>query len=436
MLFGGLVTQSAISVRTRPANRFRLAGFFCGENMSATLKGIRVLDLTRVLAGPWATQLLGDFGADVVKIERPGQGDDTRHWGPPWLGGEQGESAYFLSTNRNKRSVTIDFSTPDGARLIRELAEKADVLVENFKLGSLQRFGLGEASLRGLNPRLIYCSVSAFGQHGCRSSEPGYDAMIQASAGLMSITGPADAEGGEPQKVGVAIADIMTGMYAATAILAALRHRESSGQGQYIDVPLYDSQVAWLANQNMNYLVGGVIPQRRGTAHPNIVPYQVFPTRDGHLMLTVGNDEQFANCVDVLDRPGLATDERFSTNAARVQNRDDLIRTMRTAFLAKDTASWLSAFSEVGVPSGPINNIQQVFESEYAREQALVRSLRHPLDEALPTVANPIRFSDTPVEYDKAPPMLGQHTDEILGEWLGYSAKIIGDLRESGAIQA
>jgi crotonobetainyl-CoA:carnitine CoA-transferase CaiB-like acyl-CoA transferase len=260
--------------------------------------------------------------------------------------------------------------------------------------------------------------------------------MIQASGGLMSITGPADSEGGEPQKVGVAIADIMTGMYAATAILAALRHRDSCGHGQYIDVPLYDSQVAWLANQNMNYLVGGVIPERRGTAHPNIVPYQVFPTRDGHLMLTVGNDTQFAYCVEILGQAGLATDERYSTNAARVRNRDELVETMRTAFLHKDSADWLRALSEVGVPCGPINNIQQVFGSDYAREQKLVRSVDHPLDAALPTVANPIRFSDTPVQYDQAPPLLGQHTDEVLAEWLGYSAAAIAELRKSGAIEA
>jgi len=404
--------------------------------MSATLQGTRVLDLSRVLAGPWATQLLGDFGADVVKVERPGQGDDTRQWGPPWLGDEQGESAYFLSTNRNKRSITVDFSNPEGARVIHEMAKKADVLVENFKVGSLQRFGLDEASLRAVNPRLIYCSVSAFGQHGCRSSEPGYDAMIQASGGLMSITGPADSEGGEPQKVGVAIADIMTGMYAATAILAALRHRDSCGHGQYIDVPLYDSQVAWLANQNMNYLVGGIIPERRGTAHPNIVPYQVFPTRDGHLMLTVGNDAQFGHCSEVLGLAGLAADARYSTNAARVRNRDGLVETMRTAFLRKNSADWLSALSEAGVPCGPINNIEQVFGSDYAREQKLVRSVDHPLDPTLPTVANPIRFSDTPVQYDQAPPLLGQHTDEVLAEWLGYSAAAIAELRESGAIEA
>jgi crotonobetainyl-CoA:carnitine CoA-transferase CaiB-like acyl-CoA transferase len=402
--------------------------------VSAVLKGVRVLDLSRVLAGPWATQLLGDFGADIVKVERPGSGDDTRQWGPPWLGGEQGESAYFLSTNRNKRSVTIDLKNPQGVRIVREMAAKADVIVENFKPGTMQRFGLDEATLRDTNRGLIFCSISAFGQHGNRSSEPGYDAMIQASGGLMSITGAAETGGGEPQKVGVAIADIMAGMYAATAILAALRHRDQSGQGQYIDVPLYDSQVAWLANQNMNYLVGGKVPERRGTAHPNIVPYQVFPTRDGHLMLAVGNDEQFSRCVEVLELENLAADTRFSRNAARVENRDELVALLEAAFLSDDTNRWHEALSAASVPCGPINDIKQVFDSEYAREQSLVRTLSHPLDEALPTVINPIRFAATPVQYDKAPPMLGQHTDEILIEWLGYSAQAIGNLRDSGAI--
>jgi glutaryl-CoA transferase len=402
--------------------------------VSTVLKGIRVLDLSRVLAGPWATQLLGDFGADVIKVERPGSGDDTRRWGPPWLGGEEGESAYFLSTNRNKRSVTIDFKNLQGVRIVRELAGKADVIIENFKPGTMERFGLDEASLREHNQGLIFCSISAYGQVGSRSSEPGYDAMIQASGGLMSITGAADIAGGEPQKVGVAIADIMAGMYAATAILAALRHRDQSGRGQYIDVPLYDSQVAWLANQNMNYLVGGMVPERRGTSHPNIVPYQVFPTRNGHLMLAVGNDEQFARCVDVLVLKHLASDIRFSTNAARVNNRDELVAVLEAAFLTDDTEKWNMALSAAGVPCGPINDIKQVFDSDYAREQSLVRSLRHPLDDELPTVVNPVRFTETPVAYDKAPPLLGQHTDEVLHEWLGYSAQTIGDLRESGAI--
>jgi len=402
--------------------------------MSSVLNGIKVLDLSRVLAGPWATQLLGDFGADVVKVERPGRGDDTRQWGPPWLGDEQGESAYFLSTNRNKRSITVDLKDPRGAQVLRDLAAKADVIVENFKPGTMQGFGLDDASLCETHAELIYCSISTFGQQGSRSSEPGYDAMIQASAGLMSVTGGADSDGGGPQKVGVAIADIMAGMYAATAILGALRHRDQSGKGQYIDVPLYDSQVAWLANQNMNYLVGGKVPQRHGTAHPNIVPYQVFPTRDGHLMLAVGNDEQFARCTAVLALENISSDARFATNAARVENRVELVAILEVAFLTNDTDHWLEALTSAGVPCGPINDIKQVFDSEYAREQSLVRSLSHPLDEALPTVVNPIRFDSTPVRYDKAPPLLGQHTDEILNEWLGYSAQMIGDLKESGAI--
>ncbi|RZV33828.1 MAG: CoA transferase, partial [Chromatiales bacterium] len=271
--------------------------------MSAALQNIRVLDMSRILAGPWAGQLLGDYGADVVKIERPGQGDDTRQWGPPWLGSE---SAYFLSTNRNKRSVTVDMSTPRGQQLIRELASKADVLLENFRTGTLQRYKLDPTELMRDNPGLVVCSISAFGQSGSRSGQPGYDAMIQASGGLMSITGPPDGEGGGPQKVGVAIADIMAGMYATTAVLAALNARTITGKGQYIDVPLYDSQVAWLANQNMNFLVSGKVPGRMGTAHPNLVPYQAFATRDGNLMLAVGNDRQFEKCASTVGKPELS----------------------------------------------------------------------------------------------------------------------------------
>jgi crotonobetainyl-CoA:carnitine CoA-transferase CaiB-like acyl-CoA transferase len=402
--------------------------------MSTALQGVKVLDLSRVLAGPWATQLLGDMGADVVKVERPGTGDDTRQWGPPWVGGDGSDSAYFLSTNRNKRSICVDLSNPDGVQLVREMAMQADIVVENFKVGTMRRLGLDAASLLSENPRLIFCSISAFGQTSSRSSEPGYDAMAQASAGLMSITGAADADGGEPQKVGVAIADIMAGMYAATAILAALRHCDHTGRGQHIDVPLFDSQVAWLANQNMNYLIGGVVPERRGSAHPNIVPYQVFPTKDGHLMLTVGNDEQFARCVAVMDREDLASDPRFGTNAQRVENRDALVSSLCETFLNRNTDEWLADFAAAKVVCGPINNIKQVFESDYAKERELVRTVEHPLDEALATVANPISFSDTPAQYSKAPPLLGQHTDEILTEWLGYSAEAIGRIRKSGAI--
>lgn len=402
--------------------------------MHGSLKGIRVLDLSRVLAGPWATQLLGDYGADVVKVERPGSGDDTRKWGPPWLGGEAGESAYYLSTNRNKRSLTVDLSTDAGRELIRSLAAKADILVENFRVGTMARYGLSAESLQNTNPGLVYCSISAYGQDGSKAGEPGYDAMIQASAGLMSITGPAEGEGGGPQKVGVAVADIMTGMYATTAILAALRAREASGHGQVIDVPLFDTQVAWLANQNMNFLVGGVVPSRLGTAHPNIVPYQAFTTADGHLMLAVGNDRQFQRCVAALDLPELADDASFASNAARVANRSELIGILRKRFAELKTADTLTGLREVGVPCGPINSVKDVFESDYAAERGLVQRQQHPLHDELPAVSNPVSFSATPVSYDRAPPMLGQHTDEVLREWLGYSPETIDALKGDGAI--
>ncbi len=402
--------------------------------MAGPLDGVRVLDLSRILAGPWASQLLGDYGADVVKIERPLDGDDTRHFGPPYLGDGGAESAYFLSTNRNKRSVTVDLGTARGVGVIRALAARADVLIENFKVGTMARFGLDSGSLRAADPALIYCSISAYGQTGPRAREPGYDAMIQASGGLMSLTGPPDEEGGGPQKVGVAIADIMAGMYAATAILAALNARAQSGEGQVIDVPLYDSQVAWLANQNMNYLVGGIVPSRRGTAHPNIVPYQAFATADGHLMLTVGNDRQFRACVTCLGLARLADLREFASNSARVENRDGLIATLSEALRTQPTSHWLSTFADAGVPCGPINDLEAVFESDYAQEKGLVRHQPHPLSDELPTVANPVSFSATPVTYDKAPPMLGQHTDEVLREWLGYSAASIDSLRQAGAI--
>ncbi len=279
--------------------------------MSAPLATIRILDLSRILAGPWASQLLGDYGADVIKVERPGVGDDTRHWGPPWLSGSENESAYFQSTNRNKRSICLDLSSPNGQKAARALAAEADVLIENFKVGTMLSFGLGPDELLELNPRLIYCSVSAYGQTGSRANEPGYDAMIQAAAGLMSITGAAESDGGRPQKVGVAISDILTGMYATTAILAALHSRNETGQGQHIDIALYDTQVASLANQNMNYLIGGSVPTRMGTAHPNLVPYQSFATADGDLMLAVGNDRQFAQCCAALGLPEIADDDRY-----------------------------------------------------------------------------------------------------------------------------
>lgn len=399
--------------------------------MSTALENIRVLDMSRVLAGPWAGQLLGDYGADVVKIERPGQGDDTRKWGPPWLGSE---SAYFLSTNRNKRSVTVDISTERGQQLVRELAGKADVLLENFRTGTLRRYKLDPADLMHDNPGLVVCSISAFGQTGTRAQEPGYDAMIQASAGLMSITGPPDDNGGGPQKVGVAVADIMAGMYATTAVLAALNARTQTGKGQYIDVPLYDSQVAWLANQAMNYLVGGTVPGRMGTAHPNLAPYQAFATRDGNLMLAVGNDRQFRVCAAIVGRPELADDPRYADNASRIENRAGLIDALQASLLEKTTREWLDAFAAGSVPAGPINDIGDVLSNAHARERELVRRIDNGAGESVPFVSNPVDFGDTPVCYRRAPPLLGEHTDEVLQEWLGYSAEMIAVLRNEDAI--
>ena len=401
--------------------------------MSGPLKGIKILDMSRVLAGPWAGQLLGDYGADVVKIERPLVGDDTRHWGPPWLG-DDSEAAYFLAANRNKRSVTVDIATEEGAGVVRDLARDADVLLENFRVGTLQHYGLDSESLVAVNPQLIYCSITAYGQHGSRAHEPGYDVMIQASAGLMSITGAPDADGGSPQKVGVAISDIMAGMYATTAILAALKERDQTGKGQTIDVPLYDSQVAWLANQAMNFLVGGLIPERRGTAHPNLVPYQTFASSDGYITLAVGNDRQFAACADCVGKPELAKDSRFERNSDRVEHRELLVQVLSEVFSTRTTSSWLQQLSDAGVPAGPVNSVADVFTEAYAAERGLVRTLKHALDPELPTVANPVGFSRTPVCYGSAPPTLGQHTNEILKEWLSYSDDKIESLRAAGAI--
>ena len=399
--------------------------------MTTALKNIRVLDMSRILAGPWASQLLGDYGADVVKIEKPGEGDDTRQWGPPWLGQQ---SAYFLSTNRNKRSVTVDISTLQGQRVIRELAATADVLIENYKTGTLARYDLDPADIMSCNKGLIICSITAFGRSGSRASEPGYDAMIQASGGLMSITGAPDDQGGGPQKVGVAIADIMAGMYAATAVLAALNARAQTGKGQLIDVPLYDSQVAWLANQNMNYLVGGSIPGRMGTAHPNLVPYQAFASSDGSLMLAIGNNRQFADCMKCLGLASLATHENFVDNAARLKNRDELVGRIQDSLKANTTAHWLNAFSVLQIPSGPINNIGEVLTKSHARERHLVRHMENAAGDDVPTVANPVELGGTPVQYERAPPVLGEHTEEVLHEWLGYSAERIDELRNDSAI--
>jgi crotonobetainyl-CoA:carnitine CoA-transferase CaiB-like acyl-CoA transferase len=403
------------------------------------LHGIVVLDLTRVLAGPWATQLLADLGAEVIKVEKPGAGDDTRHWGPPYLADASGratqESAYFLSTNRGKRSVAIDFATSDGADLIRGLASQADVLVENFKVGALARHHLSYHDLEPANPRLVYLSISAFGQDGPAAEGAGYDAMMQGMGGLMSITGVPDGEpGAGPQKVGVAVADLMCGMYAATAILAALNERHGSGVGQYIDLSLLDTQVAWLANQNLNYLVSGVAPRRRGTAHPNIVPYQAFTTADGHLMLAVGNDAQFARFCAVAGLAELAQDPRYATNRARVSNRAELTARIAAALSAQPTAAWLRALHEAGVPAGPINDIAQVFHEPQVRHRQMRLDLPHPAAGHAPGVRNPIRYSRTPIEYDRAPPLLGADTDAVLSERLGLHPERLEALRNRGVI--
>jgi crotonobetainyl-CoA:carnitine CoA-transferase CaiB-like acyl-CoA transferase len=403
------------------------------------LRGVRVLDLSRVLAGPWASQLLGDLGADVIKVERPGAGDDTRAWGPPYLkdgaGRDTADAAYFLCANRNKRSVTIDIAHPEGQALVRRLAQQADVLLENFKQGGLKQYRLDYESLRALNPRLVYCSVTGFGQTGPYASRAGYDFLIQGMGGLMSITGRAAGDDGAgPQKVGVALTDIMTGLYATIAVQAALAERARSGRGQHIDLALLDVQVACLANQASNYLAGGVVPRRMGNAHPNIVPYQDFPTADGEMILAIGNDGQFAKFCAVADHPEWATDERFATNPQRVANRAALIPLLRQATVLRSTHEWIAALEAAGVPCGPINRLDEVFADPQVQARGLRIELPHPNAGSVPLVANPIRLSESPVEYRHAPPLLGQHTDEALGEWLGLDAAALEALRRAAVI--
>lgn len=390
--------------------------------MSA-LSGLRVLDLSRVLAGPWAGQMLADLGADVVKVERPGAGDDTRAWGPPYLrdgdGRDTSEAAYFLSANRNKRSITIDFTQPEGQQQVRELVQRADVLIENFKVGGLAAYGLDYASLQALNPRLIYCSVTGFGQQGPYAKRAGYDFMIQAMGGLMSITGKADGEeGAGPVKVGVALTDILTGLYASNAILAALSERERSGEGQYIDLALLDVQIACLGNQALNYLTTGVPPKRLGNAHPNIVPYQDFPTADGDFILTVGNDGQFRKFCEVAGHPEWSADARFATNSARVANRAELVPLIRQVTVFRTTAEWIATLEQAGVPCGPINDLAQVFADPQVQARGTRVRMAHPLAGEVDLVANPIRLSRTPVDYRRPPPLLGEHNTEVLADWL------------------
>ncbi|WP_166364551.1 CaiB/BaiF CoA transferase family protein [Pseudomonas akapageensis] len=403
------------------------------------LSHLRVLDLSRVLAGPWSGQILADLGAEVIKVERPGSGDDTRAWGPPFLkdaaGENTSEAAYYLSANRNKHSVTIDFTQPEGQRLVRELAAKSDILIENFKVGGLAAYGLDYASLKAINPKLIYCSITGFGQTGPYAKRAGYDFMIQGLGGLMSITGrPEGEEGAGPVKVGVALTDILTGLYSTVAILAALAHRDQGGGGQHIDMALLDVQVACLANQAMNYLTTGVAPRRLGNAHPNIVPYQDFPTADGDFILTVGNDKQFRKFAEVAGQPQWADDPRFATNNLRVTNRAQLIPLIRQATVFKTTAQWVEQLEQAGVPCGPVNDLSQVFQDPQVKHRGLAVEIPHVLGGVVPQVASPIRLSETPVQYRNAPPLLGEHTDVILGAVLGLGEADIARLREAGVL--
>ncbi|MCI3912736.1 CoA transferase [Pseudomonas viridiflava] len=407
--------------------------------MMGALSHIRVLDLSRVLAGPWAGQILADLGADVIKVERPLCGDDTRSWGPPFLKDEAGqnttEAAYYLSANRNKQSVTIDFTRPEGQRLVRKLVAKSDIVIENFKVGGLAAYGLDYASLKAVNPKLIYCSITGFGQTGPYAKRAGYDFMIQGLGGLMSLTGRPDGdEGGGPVKVGVALTDILTGLYSTTAILAALAHRDQSGVGQYIDMALLDVQVACLANQAMNYLTTGVAPKRLGNAHPNIVPYQDFPTADGDFILTVGNDSQFRKFAEVAGQSQWATDPRFLTNKLRVANRGELIPLIRQATVFKTTAQWVDELEAAGVPCGPVNDLAQVFDDPQVLARGLAIELPHALGGRVAQVASPIRLSETPVEYRRAPPLLGEHTAQVLQALLGMSGDEVAALKEAGVL--
>jgi crotonobetainyl-CoA:carnitine CoA-transferase CaiB-like acyl-CoA transferase len=387
--------------------------------MPSALSHLRVLDLSRVLAGPWSSQILADMGAEVIKIERPGSGDDTRDWGPPFLkdkhGNETHEAAYFLSANRGKKSFALDISKPEGQEIIRKLAAMSDILIENFKVDGLKHYGLDYASLKQINPKLIYCSITGFGQTGPYAHYAGYDIMIQAMGGMMSVTGERDDKpGGGPMKVGVAVTDIMTGMYATVAILGALEHRHQSGEGQYIDLALLDTQVAMLANLSSNYLVSGKVPQRMGNAHATIVPYQPFECADGHMILAVGNDSQFGKFCDIARAPEIKNDVRFATNSERVKHREVLVPLIETIIKQRKRDDWLAALEPAGVPCGPINNMQQVFDNPQVKHRNVRVDVPHPVSGTAPMVANPIKFSATPIEYKHSPPTLGQHTDEIL----------------------
>ncbi len=415
------------------------------NNKPAALPHIKVLDLSRVLAGPWCTQILADLGADVIKIERPGAGDDTRHWGPPFLPDAQGQAtghaAYYTCTNRNKRSFTLDIARPEGQAIIRQLAAQSDVLVENFKVGGLQQYGLDYDSLKQLNPGLIYCSVTGFGQDGPYAERAGYDLMIQAMSGMMSITGrPDEAPGGGPLRVGVALTDLFTGVYAATAILAALEVRHRTGEGQHIDMALLDVGMAILANQAGGYLNTGQVPQRQGNSHPSLVPYQDMPTKDGAMLLAIGNDGQFARFCEAAGQPALAQDPRYASNPRRVQHRDELVPQLMAITRTRSTGEWIALLEDKAVPCGPINDIGQAFADEQVRARGLVveqaRSAAALAAEGVPTVrsvASPLRLGATPPVLRRAPPALGEHTDEVLAE-LGLDATRIAALRQAGVV--
>ena len=399
--------------------------------MAAALDGIRVLDLSRILAGPWSTQMLGDFGAEIIKVERPGEGDDTRRWGPPYIDGPDSLSAYFLTANRNKSSIAVDFTTPEGQAIIRDLALKADVVVENYKVGGLAKYGLDYETLSALNPRLIYCSITGFGQDGPYAQRLGYDFLIQGMSGLMSVTGAPD---GGPVKAGVALADIVTGLYAGNAILAALHHRERTGRGQHIDVALLDCMLAAMANQAMNVLVSGNDPRRMGNGHPSIVPYDTFATADGHINLAVGNDRQFQRLCQVLGVADLGQDARFARNSARVVNRVELTGLLTARLVTRPTLEWLAALEAADVPAGPINTLSATFADPQVRHRGMALSMHHARLGTVPGVANPIKFGASPTVESQAPPDLGADTDKVLSDLLGLDPQRIALLRATGVI--
>jgi crotonobetainyl-CoA:carnitine CoA-transferase CaiB-like acyl-CoA transferase len=400
------------------------------KDATGPLKGLRVLDLTRVLAGPTCTQMLGDLGAEVIKIERPGAGDDTRGFAPPVMPGTS-ESAYFVGVNRNKRSVTLDIATPEGQDIVRRLLADCDMLVENFKVGALARYGLGYAQLHGEFPGLIYCSITGFGQSGPYASRPGYDSLIQAMGGVMSLTGDPD---GLPQKVGVPVADLFAGLYGCIGILAALRHRDRTGQGQQVDIGMFDAHAAWLANQGMNFLATGENPQRLGNQHPNIVPYQVFPTEDGYIVLSIGNDATFRRFCENFDAAHLLEDARFATNAARVTHRDLVTETLTPLLRRHGTLWWVERLESLQIGCGPINTLKEVFADPQIRSRGVVLELPHSAGVPVRMIANPVRLSETPANYRMAAPLLGEHTDDVLGGLLGLDAEELADLRERNII--